>query len=96
MVLLFFRESIVILLSVKMATVRYPFLVMYNVSIVSCALTMASCFAWLLERFLSCLKSSCARSSFPIKIATPDPTSAHSCYRLCITGSCIPCFLSLQ
>jgi hypothetical protein len=69
---LFFRESIVILLSVKMATVRGPFSVVSNVSIASSALTMASCSAWLLEHFLFSWNFSCAASSFSPRI--PKPT----------------------
>ena len=63
-----------ILLSVKMAAVRGPFLVTFNVYIAFSALSMASCSAWLLEHLLSCLNFCRAATSFPAKIATPDQT----------------------
>lgn len=68
------RQSIVIVLSVNMAALRGQFSVMFNVSVVCSALTMASCSAWLLEHFLFSMNFSCAASSFPPKTATPDPT----------------------
>jgi len=57
-----------------MAAVCGSFLVMPNFSIASSALTMTRCSAWFLEHFLSNLNFICAASSFPAKIATPDPT----------------------
>ena len=57
-----------------MAAVRGSFSVMFNFSIASGFLTMAICSTCLLEHFLSSLNFSCAASSFPAKIATPDLT----------------------
>ena len=70
----FFIESIEILLSVKIVAVRGVSSVMSIFSIVSNALVIASCSAWLLEHLLSSLNLSCTASSVPTKIAIPAPT----------------------
>ena len=75
LLLTFFNESNVIMLSVNIVTVRGLFSVIFVDFITSSALTVASCSAWLFERLLSSLNFSFTASSFPTNIATPDPTS---------------------
>jgi hypothetical protein len=54
--------------------VRGLFSVISIVCITSSALAMASCSAWLFEHLFSSLNFSCAVSSSPTNITTPDPT----------------------
>jgi len=94
--LMFCRESIVILLSVKMAAVRGPFPVTFNVYIAFSALSMTSCSAWLLEHLLSSLNFFVRRLHFQQRLPHRIQLRAHSCCCLCITGLCVPCFLSFN
>ena len=73
--LAFFNESIAILLSMKIVAVRELLSVLSIDSIISSALRIANCFAWLLEHLLSSLDSCSTASYIPTNTATPDPNS---------------------